>query len=278
MHISIICENYAPMSFGIMGEHGFAALVEAEGKKILLDTGQGVGILNNAKLLGKNLDEVETIVLSHGHKDHTGGLPLVLSGGKSRVVVAHPGAFDNKFMERKIGPQTIRVPIGIPIKRDDFGKMGATLRLSEGPVEVAPGIWFSGEIPARNDFELGAPDLLVETPAGLAQDPFYDDAALFIRTGKGLSVISGCAHRGIVNTIARALEVVGDVPLNCVIGGMHLGGVSAERMSKTIEALRNYKPQIIAAGHCTSQESASLLREGLRDAFRFLSVGQRFEL
>lgn len=278
MIVSVICENYAPMSFGIMGEHGFAALIEGGEKNILFDTGQGVGLLNNAKLLGKNLDDISTIVLSHGHKDHTGGLPMILSSKKARRLVAHPGVFDKKVAERKIGAKTIHLPIGIPMSRDEIERMGVQLQLSDGPVEVAPGIWFSGEIPQKNDFEQLAPELMTETPAGLVQDPFHDDAALFIKTEKGLSVISGCAHRGIVNTISRAMELVRDVPLYCVIGGTHLGGASAERMSKTIAALRSYKPQIVAAGHCTGQDSASLLREGLGGIFRFLSVGQRFEL
>ena len=278
MNVSIICENYAPMSFGIMGEHGFAALIEAGEKNILLDTGQGVGLVNNAKLLGKKLDDIDTIVLSHGHRDHTGGLPMILSNHKTRRVIAHPGVFDKKILEIKFGQQIVHRPIGLPLERAEFERMGATFELSEGPVEVAPGIWFSGEIPARNDFEQLTPELMTETPAGLVQDPFHDDAALFIKTEKGLSVISGCAHRGIVNTISRAMEVLRDVPLYCVIGGMHLGGASAERISKTIAALRSYKPQIVAAGHCTGQDSASLLREGLGGVFRFLSVGQRFEL
>jgi len=276
---TIICENFAPMSFGIMGEHGFAALIEADGKNILLDTGQGLGILNNAKLLGKKLDDIDTIVLSHGHRDHTGGLPPLLSRNKSCRIVAHPGVFDKKMVERKMGDKTVRLPIGIPMGREELEKNSAALQLSEGPVEVAPGIWFSGEIPAKNDFELASPELLMEHPeGGVVQDPFHDDAALFIRTGMGLSVISGCAHRGIVNTIARARDVVGDIPLNCVIGGMHLGGASEERIGKTIEALRASAPKIVAAGHCTSLESASLLREGLGKVFQFLAVGQRFEL
>jgi 7,8-dihydropterin-6-yl-methyl-4-(beta-D-ribofuranosyl)aminobenzene 5'-phosphate synthase len=278
MHLTVLCENFAPMSFGIIGEHGFSALIESEGKTLLFDTGQGLGLLSNAKLLGKNLNNVEAVALSHGHSDHTGGLAGLIRNHKARRVIAHPGIFDKKMAVRKIGDKIIRIPIGLPASKEELEKMGVIFQLTEKPMEIIPGVWFSGEVPAKNDFEFTDPDLRVETPEGLVADPFRDDAALFIKTDKGLTIVSGCAHRGIINTIDYAREFVGDIPIFAVIGGFHLHNADQDRVNKTIEALKNMGPQIVSGGHCTGQDSAFILREGLRKSFRFMSIGQRFEL
>ena len=278
MCLTILCENFAPMSAGIMGEHGFAALIESQGQAILFDTGQGLGILSNAKLLGKNLNAVDAVALSHGHSDHSGGLAGFILSHKARRVIAHPRVFDKKMVERRIGEKTIRLSIGLPASRKELERMGVAFDLAEKPLEIIPGVWFSGEIPAENDFELPDPELRIETPEGLLVDPFHDDASLFIKTGKGLTIVSGCAHRGIINTIDYARKFMGDIPIFAVIGGFHLHSAGPERVSKTVEALKALSPQIIAGGHCTGQDSASMLREGLGRSFRFMSVGQRFEL
>lgn len=278
MKLTLLCENCAPVSFGITAEHGFSALLETGEKNILFDTGQGVGLINNAKLLGVDLSKVDMLVLSHGHKDHTGGIPPLLELNAIKTVVAHPACFENKFSERKVGEQNIRLPIGIPWSRQDFERKGVKLELADKPLEIAEGVWFSGEIPKTNDFEKGDPSLKVETSQGFQADPFKDDASLFVRTEKGLSVITGCAHRGIVNIVTHAFNTLGKLKVHALIGGLHLMNADRERMDKTIDAMREFNPKIVCAGHCTGLESASLLKQAFGDIFQFMSVGQRFEL
>lgn len=278
MRLTVLCENCAPVSFGITAEHGFSALLETEEKNILFDTGQGWGLINNAKLLGVDLTKVDVLVLSHGHKDHTGGIPPLFDLHSVKTLIAHPACFESKYSERKVGEQNIRLPIGIPWRKEEFERKGVELRLTDKPIEIVKGVWFSGEIPHTYDFEKGDPSLKVETAEGLQADPFRDDASLFVRTDKGLSVITGCAHRGIVNIVAHALNTLGKPPLYALIGGLHLMSADKERMEKTISAVRAFNPKIVCAGHCTGLESASLLKQSLGDVFQFMSVGQRFEL
>lgn len=278
MRLTILCENCAPVSFGITAEHGFSALLETADGNILFDTGQGTALINNAKLLGIDLSKVEMLVLSHGHKDHTGGIPSFFDLHTVRTVVAHPACFEGKYSERKVGDQEIRLPIGIPWRKEDFERKGVELKLSEELLEIAPNVWFSGEIPQTNNFEKGDPSLKVESLDRLKADPFRDDASLFVRTEKGLSVITGCAHRGIVNIVEHALKSFGKLQVYALIGGLHLMNADRERMEKTIEAIRKFNPAIVCAGHCTGLESASFIKQALGGTFQFMSVGQRFEL
>lgn len=147
--LTVLVENTVPgKADGLMGEHGFSVFLERPDRRILFDTGAGAALLHNASRLGKDLRTVDAIVLSHGHKDHTGGLAAALGTIRTRVpVYAHPGIFADRFGKRADGTMQYA---GLPFKREALEGMGAVFDLSPTCREVAPGIHVTGEVPLRS--------------------------------------------------------------------------------------------------------------------------------
>jgi len=250
-------------------EHGLSLLVEVGGRKFLLDAGQGGAAVRNADRLGLDLREVEAIILSHGHYDHTAGLPFVLQRTGPRRVICHPRALDAKYFQKG----GIRRYIGIPWRRDFLESSGALFEENQGPLEVAEGVWVTGEVPRRTDFEPGDPDLKCEQGGALVADPFLDDQALVVDTGEGLVVVLGCAHAGAVNTCLHAREIAGTERILGVIGGSHLAFLGDQQLEATIGAFREMGPLKLAFSHCTGQVAACRLHEAFGERFVFGQAG-----
>ena len=276
--LQVICENCVATGFGIVGEHGLALMVGVGGRKLLFDTGQGLGLINNAKLAGVNLAEADSLVLSHAHKDHTGGIMDFLDAVGRKVIIGHPGIFEPRFAVFKFGDREAKIPIGIPWSMADVEAAGGEFNLKSEPFEIMPGVWFSGEIPMSNDFESTDLNLYVAPENKMTLDTFPDDAALFVITKRGLSIISGCAHRGIVNTMAYARELFGNKQIYAVIGGFHLINTIPERIDKTVKAFKDYGVKMVATGHCTGLAGACKLAHELGDIFQFLWAGRKLEI
>jgi 7,8-dihydropterin-6-yl-methyl-4-(beta-D-ribofuranosyl)aminobenzene 5'-phosphate synthase len=195
-----------------------------------------------------------------------------------KTIIGHPRIFEPRFAVYKLGANEVKLPIGIPWSREDIEAAGAEFKLSSTPLEIIPGVWFSGEIPMRNDFESTDPNLYIGSEDNMAPDPFPDDAALFVLTDRGMTVVAGCAHRGIVNTMALARDIFPQKPFYAVIGGFHLGNASAERIDKTVKAFNNYGVKMIATGHCTGLPAAFKLACELGDKCQFLWAGRKLEI
>jgi len=172
VRLTFLCENYVLQGKGLIGEHGLSLLVEREGRYILFDTGQGLGLVPNARTLGVDLSRVEGVVLSHGHYDHTGGLAELLHQTKGLKVTAHPDLFSPKYSRRHGGLRYI----GVPYPKDALEGWGAELDLRREPMQVLPGVFTTGEVKERGR---GDEDLLVKTEGGLEVDPLLDDLSLF---------------------------------------------------------------------------------------------------
>jgi len=276
--IQVVCDNYVTTSFGVVGEHGFSALASVGGRKVLFDTGQGMGLGANSRSMQLELSEVECIALSHGHKDHTGALMEFLDTVGGVKVVGHPSVFDRKATRRNFGGKEIEIPIGMPWSRDELEGAGASFELAKEPLEILPGIWFSGEVPMTNDFESTQKELLAESEQGLVPDPFADDASLFLVTEKGVTVISGCAHRGIINSMTYAKTLFPNKPIYAVIGGAHLMEAQPERVRKTSEALIREDVKLVSLGHCTGLPAVFEISKALGERYRFMWVGRRYEI
>ncbi len=256
--ITILCDNSVGPLAGTLGEHGFAALVEGEGGSLLFDTGQGETLLHNALRMNKDLHRVGIVALSHGHYDHTGGLlPLLRSCGE-KDVLAHPALFGRRYRVKDTGES---FSIGIPYDEAYLRGAGARFSLAAGFRELAPGIFLTGEVPRETGFETGDSGLYCDE-SGCVFDAVRDDQSLVIRTEKGLVLVLGCCHAGIVNTITHARQQTGVPGIYAVIGGTHLGFSSPNQLEETVAALRECRIQKILGGHCTGfAASARLLRE-----------------
>lgn len=255
-------------------EHGLSLLVEVEEKKFLLDAGQGEVARRNADRLGLDLRGVDAVVLSHGHYDHTAGLPFVLQRTGPKRVICHPDALCAKYYQK----DWIKRYIGIPWRREFLESAGALLEENRGPLELAEGVWVTGEIPRCTDFEPGDPDLKCERDGELVEDPFLDDQGLVVDAGEGLVVILGCAHAGAVNTCLYAREVAGKDRILAVVGGSHLAFLGEDQLEATIRALQDMDPVRLAFSHCTGQEAACRLSVAFGGHFVFGQAGSCISL
>ena len=276
--VTTLVENTAGTPFTI-GEWGQSLLVEADGQKILFDTGPSAMITSNATALGVDIATVDRIVLSHGHYDHTGGLKEVLTkireSGKRPdgiEIVAHPDIFPPKYFYIK---DFVEKYIGIPFPRAELEGLGGRFNLSKAPVRLSENMLTPGEVEIIVDFEKIDKDLHVKEDGAQVHDKLADDLGIIIKTDQGLVILLGCAHRGIVNTILHAQKVTGIKEIYAVIGGTHLISAGAEQMQATVQALKGFNIKKLGASHCTGAKSAAILAHEFEGAFFFNSAGTK---
>jgi len=259
-----------------LAEWGVSFLVETEKETILFDTGKSISTSHNATALGIDLSRVDKIVLSHGHSDHTGGLRQVLRMMRRKVeVIAHPDIWANKYSRRQGKKDRF---IGIPFQRQELESLGASFTMTTEPVKIADNIITTGEVPMVTEYEEIDPTLFVKSDAGWQPDKLRDDLSLIINTEKGLVVVLGCAHRGVINTLYHARHLTGTKQIYAVLGGAHLTSASEERVRLTIAALKELDIKRLGLCHCTGLPSASLLAQEFGDRFFFNNIGTITEL
>lgn len=263
-----------------IAEHGLSLLVtvyQGEDKHaILLDTGYTkIGVLHNIEQLGLNIEDIEAIVLSHGHMDHTGSLQGILDKiSRTIPLVVHPGAFEYPRYTRQpdgsknIWPQTL--------VKDELKRKHVDIIESKTPVCIADDmIMVTGEVERTTPFEKGMPNALIERNGELVQDPIIDDQAIVMKLkGKGLVVVSGCAHAGIVNTLMFAQKTTGEQKIHAVLGGFHLSGPFFEKIhDPTVQALKKIDPEVLMPMHCTGWKAVHRFQKEFPESFVLNSVG-----
>lgn len=244
--VTLLVENTVQRR-GLLAEHGLSYAIDFGGRRVLFDTGQTPAVLaSNAARLGWSLAEVEAVVLSHGHFDHTGGLPAVLAAAPEARVYLHPAALAPKFqqVEGKIGDYST-TPESLAALNQHRGHITSTA----GVVEVVPGLFATGEIPRTNDYETTGGAFYLDAE-GLTIDPIIDDQSLFFRSAEGIVIILGCSHAGVVNTVDYILSLHPGEPLAAVVGGMHLWKTSGEHRRRVGAQLLSRKPKLLAGCHC----------------------------
>lgn len=272
--ITILCENGVGPVSGTLGEHGFSALIEWDGGALLWDTGQGFTLLHNAQRMNKNLHSLQDVALSHGHYDHSGGLlPLLRTCGPKRIF-GHPAVFTPRYRHKDTGES---LSLGMPYPREYLEGQGATFDLSAEFREIAPNIWMTGQVARTTDFETGDSGLFVDT-CGCTRDPFADDQSLILTTPRGLVLLLGCCHAGLINTLHHAADKTGRRDVYAVIGGTHLGFCNTQQLDRTIQELRNWQVQKLAASHCTGFAAAARLKQEFPSAFQPAQVGYSIEI
>lgn len=247
-----------------IGEWGFAAYVEADGRRLLFDTGaRPRTVLENARELGIDLSSVDEVVLSHNHADHTGGL-LTLRAELSPV---RKGALARAHVGRGIfwprrGPKGDAANRALEIK-SEYERGGGTFVVHERPVQLFPGAWLTGPVtrvhPERNWSAVGR----VVSEAGEVEDTIPEDQSLVLDTGEGLVIVSGCGHAGVVNTALQARKTVREAPLHALIGGFHLFPLDDARLEWTADQLRPMGVHHFVGAHCTGLEAVYRLRAKL---------------
>jgi 7,8-dihydropterin-6-yl-methyl-4-(beta-D-ribofuranosyl)aminobenzene 5'-phosphate synthase len=271
--VTVLSDNLVPGRSELIGEHGFSAYIETEKGNFLFDAGRGKAVVHNALLLKKDLTALAKIFLSHGHGDHTGGLPDVLRiQRKSRTdVYAHPYVFAYRYRETN-GQETYG---GIPFTRGYLEKMGARFLLDEAYREVEEGMFLTGEVPRRTSFEGGdmSGRFLRLEGDNIVPDIVQDDQSLVIHTDQGLMIVLGCAHAGIINTLEYITERTGVDQIYGIVGGTHMGFSGDAQLLESIKELKFFHIKHLVPSHCTSMAAAARIKQEFEGTFQFSHVG-----
>jgi 7,8-dihydropterin-6-yl-methyl-4-(beta-D-ribofuranosyl)aminobenzene 5'-phosphate synthase len=279
LEIKILSTMLADEGFG---EWGFAALVEVDGRRILFDTGANEDtVQRNLNVMGLDLSDVELVILSHNHADHTTGL-LTL---RRQLAVKTPRALSKVYAGAGILWPRI-TPAGrlddrmARIKRDFEATGGSFIDVAK-PTEILPGVWLTGPVPRihpeRNWSNVGK----VRTAAGDVEDTVPEDMTLVFQTDKGLVYLFGCGHAGVINTLAHARKTIDPSPVTAVIGGLHLFAATDQHLAWTASQLKSFGVQQLVGAHCTGIESVYRIRDlvGLtRDTCMVGAVGASYSL
>jgi 7,8-dihydropterin-6-yl-methyl-4-(beta-D-ribofuranosyl)aminobenzene 5'-phosphate synthase len=274
--LTILCENSVAVPFGVIGEHGFSCYIETDEGNYLFDTGQGFAIVQNALALKKDLRKIDAILISHGHYDHTAGLPAVLGLRGPVDVHGHP----DMFSEREWSSQGKTLSVGIPYRRSFLESLGANFQFHTEMTAVGPGVRLTGEIPRVSAFEKGDANMTAILPDGkrIHPDPLKDDLSLIVDTAKGLVLVLGCAHAGMINIIEYVLEKTGRDRIHAIIGGTHLGFSSDAQFEETLKAIDRFGIEHIGVSHCTGLSKAAMLQARLKERFFFGAAGTVLEI
>jgi 7,8-dihydropterin-6-yl-methyl-4-(beta-D-ribofuranosyl)aminobenzene 5'-phosphate synthase len=282
-HRPVLTKNWHEQP--LVAEHGFCAVLtlHLDGLKrsVLLDSGlDPFAASHNADVLDLDLSYCESLISSHGHIDHAGGLLSLrkkMSTKQGIPLVLHEDAFRNRLVKFQDG-RTIDLPAPNRSLLTNAGyyiveKDSASLWMSDR-------VLVTGEIPRTNSFEKGFPNHYSRVEEGkLEPDPLInDDQAIIMKVkDKGLMIITGCGHAGIVNTLNYAKELTGEDRIYAVLGGMHLsGGLFEQIIPRTVEELEELKPRFVVPCHCSGLKAMSEIARKMPDAFIQNSVGTKY--
>lgn len=263
MKLSILMDNNTIIDRYFTGEPGLSFLLEEKDTKILFDTAYSDAFLKNAEKMNKNLMDIDYVVLSHGHLDHTWGLePLSRKfveavfenkiDTKKAKLAAHPGVLKEKYMDGN--------PIGISMSRG-FLESVFKLELKKEAFWLSDEIVFLGEIPRKFKYENREPIGVVNNDGAEEDDFLLDDSAIAYRGEEGLTIITGCSHAGICNIVEHAKEVTGVDNVSSIIGGLHLLEAEADVLEKTADYLAEQSLDYLYPCHCTDLKSKIKLSE-----------------
>jgi len=265
-----------------IGEWGFAALVESDGHRILVDTGaRPETVLSNLHDLKLDVSDVKEVILTHNHDDHVGGLLTLrrefMRKNPDALSVAHVGK--GIFYSRPENDGAEGNPM-VAIRKD-YEATGARFVEHDQPVEVFPGAWLTGPVPRTYPERNWSVKGKVKTPEGLVEDTVPEDQSLLINTPKGLVLIAGCAHAGVINILTFAEKEFPNTPVYAVLGGLHLFPATDQQVSWTADKLKDFGLSYLVGAHCTGIESVYQIRQHLglpRQSAVIGAVGATFVL
>jgi 7,8-dihydropterin-6-yl-methyl-4-(beta-D-ribofuranosyl)aminobenzene 5'-phosphate synthase len=257
----------------LQAELGLSFFIEIGGHAVLFDTGQSHLLVENARRLNVDLTRLEAIVLSHGHYDHTTGLDAVLKLAPQARVFLHPAALGPKFVREPDGQFR---NVGMPPASQNAIPTPAQVIHTREKTEIVPGLFVTGEVPRVVPFET-AEESFFQDASTAHPDPVPDDQSLYFSSREGTVVLFGCAHSGVVNTIKHIANQTSGRPFYALVGGMHLLKGDRERISRTLEAFREFGFKKLAPAHCTGLLATAMIWNAFPGQCLSCATGSRFE-
>jgi 7,8-dihydropterin-6-yl-methyl-4-(beta-D-ribofuranosyl)aminobenzene 5'-phosphate synthase len=248
-------------------------LIEADQNKILFDTGQGIALPENARAMGVDVSKIRSIVLSHGHYDHTGGLPFVLKDAKAAEIFFHPDIYLDRY---SLKPGNIMTPISMPESARQALQNHAVEKIHAitSCLEIFPGVFITGPIPRKTQYEDTGGAFYCDQESK-QPDGILDDQSLWLETEQGLIVITGCCHSGLENTMEYIFSHSRGKKVRAVIGGFHLLNAGKHRMIRTLDYLRSIHFGQLYPCHCTGENALSELKHAFGDRVEACKAGMR---
>lgn len=260
MKLTVLMDNTTILDTPYLGESGLSFLIETEEGKIVFDTGFSPLFLSNARKMGIDMTTIDAVVISHGHNDHTNGLPtlgkLLNREGKRVPIILHPGCLQKKWWRNKDGELE---EIGMPGDRKEMERY-YDIKAIEELTKIADSLYFLGYIPRKYPAANEPIGLVVNKENKLVPDFVIDDSALVYDGKEGLVVINGCAHSGLINILSYVKEQFPKKPVAAVIGGFHMLAKEQEWLNGMAEELKKFEPKRIYPCHCTDEASRAYLR------------------
>ena len=273
-NITLLVDNKA--GEGLECVHGFAAWIRIRDRRILFDTGQKDVILKNAERLGINLADAEVLVLSHGHDDHTDNLADFYAINPNAPMYCGRNIDADRFCCRP-GEQALNWSPPPSAKKIFETLPPEQKHVLDKPLYLLPGVAITGPVPRLTTFEDVGDALFLDIEAR-KPDPVSDDMSMWFETDKGLVILLGCCHSGIVNTVNYIRQVSGIEKISGIVGGMHLIRASKERMDKTLEAMKSWNMDFLIPCHCTGDNAMQQMKDYLGDIVTFGHTGTVIDL
>ena len=282
INITTLMDDYAGYETSFYAQHGISLLIDIYSnqvyKRILLDVSQeGKPILRNMDIMGIKPESIDAIFLTHCHYDHTKGLVEMLKAiGKEIPVIGHPGIFrDNYVLDPFLKNIGITEENGIKAIKE----AGGQLFLTKDTFEIMPGVFSTGEVENSTNFETRGISAYNLEDGHLKADNMIDDLSIVVNVkDKGLVIITGCSHAGIINIIKHARKITGIEKIAAVIGGFHLIEAADERIEKTVDALDRMDIDLVVPGHCTGLKASAEIAKRLGNRFSQLHVGKTIDI
>jgi len=272
--ITVLVDNQAET--GLKHEHGLSVLIAHQGKRILFDNGQNDALFYNAAKLDIPLTHLDMIILSHGHYDHGGNLAVLLQTNPDALFYAHPDCTQTRYSLHPDKARTISLTNSVMQAIEAFPEKQKKFITSA--TEITPGIWLTGQIPRIGNIEdTGGPFFLDKDKK--QADQLNDDMSLWIETEAGLTVICGCCHSGIINTLSCIKKQTGQTAvINQLLGGLHLANANQKRLNITIDYLNKQNIETIYPAHCTGNNAMLLLQKQFKNNLQIAKAGSQITL
>lgn len=274
LKIKILVENQANRK-GLLAEHGLSILITIDDFNVLFDAGQTGVLTFNAQQDGIDLRCVDAVVLSHGHYDHTGGIPHFCQLNKDAPLFIHPKAFAERFNSADGKPSGVH--IGIPWASEDTDSLKKRIITNDKPLEIHKNVMLSGQVERDVSFEDGPSKFLLRCGNNsFSEDRVVDEQFMIIKGDEGIYIFVGCSHPGIINCIRQAKKLFPDERIAAVVGGMHLRDAEMSRLQASIKYLLELEVDRVVPLHCTGFTAICEMSKILKDRFTLLTCGDQF--